>query len=544
MNANKQDTISRPCAAWANALASNPDDLSAAECAALDAHVATCDACAAARADYAQMDALIRGLPAPAPLTRLPAELTALWRKEDAQDSAHETDEGGIAIAPVRTLPLRPQRRLPARSAAFGAFAAVLIIGVVVAGFAALLGHRQSGPGATTGFNGNFGPTVLPSGPQPQASKWLRVVFPAEIPDLAALYDTYNGGTGFTLTNQSSVAGLLYACWTSPTLGGTALLWRSENAGDTWTRLDRPGDGGCFVSVSADAPDTVFLNASSSSPGYYSLDRGAHWTPLTPPAGYETWNAPAPSAQGDTWYYSITPLQGQPVLWVSQDHGAHWRMNHYPVTFPARRADGTLPGVGPILSSLYDKGGLLLPFAHTLWWSPDYGATWQRLGAWGDPPCDGEILNTPDLSVMYCVLWNGELRGRPYWRSLDRGLTWQPVPDGPPAAITDASPAAAHYVFAPIMLRDGALLRVAVTPDDPTTIALYSLAPNANVWAQASGPLNSLAPLCPQSNHPGSVSICETGLEIGVTDGPNGNQYLYLTHTTHTELLVTQLVWS
>jgi len=156
----------------AYALAAGPDGLSITERAALDAHVATCEACAAARADYARMDALIHGLPALTPLAGLPAELAALWRKEETR--AHDIDGAEVSAVNVRALPLRPHRRLPTRPAAFGAIAAVLIVGAVVAGFAVLLGHRQSGPGATTGFNGDFGPTILPTGPQPQVGNWRQ----------------------------------------------------------------------------------------------------------------------------------------------------------------------------------------------------------------------------------------------------------------------------------------------------------------------------------------------------------------------------------
>src|SRR5689334_405240 len=74
MNTSRPETI-KPCPAWARLLAAGPADFTAAERAALDAHVATCAACAAARADYVRMDAQMRSLPAPAALASLPALL-------------------------------------------------------------------------------------------------------------------------------------------------------------------------------------------------------------------------------------------------------------------------------------------------------------------------------------------------------------------------------------------------------------------------------------------------------------------------------------
>ena len=59
------EALPQPCARWADLLAAHPDTLSVAERRALDAHVASCQACAAAHADFQRMDARIRSLPDP-----------------------------------------------------------------------------------------------------------------------------------------------------------------------------------------------------------------------------------------------------------------------------------------------------------------------------------------------------------------------------------------------------------------------------------------------------------------------------------------------
>jgi hypothetical protein len=75
-----------PCREWAERLAAaHPDDLAPAERAALEAHVASCQACLGARANYHLMDTLIRGLPAPAPLPAIPPRLAQLWADEDGR---------------------------------------------------------------------------------------------------------------------------------------------------------------------------------------------------------------------------------------------------------------------------------------------------------------------------------------------------------------------------------------------------------------------------------------------------------------------------
>jgi len=549
MNASTSRSIKRPCSSWANHLAAGPDDLTAAERAALDAHVATCEACAAARADYARMDALIRGLPPATPLASLPAELTALWRKEETQALPHETDDAEIVEARGSALPVRPQRRLSSRSAAFGAIAAVLVVGVVVAGFAALLGQRQFGPGATTSVGDDFGPTVLPTGPQPQVGAWRALTLPPEMPNLAALYEATKGDTGFTLTAQTSVAGLLYACWAPPTLNGSMLLWRSEDSGLHWKRLTTPTSAPtrCYLVVWPGAPDIVFFNTTSSAPGYYSLDRGDHWSQYTPPAGYEKWNAGAPVADGDVWYYLSRDADDQPMFLVTLDHGAHWETRGFPFHLKISPPPGPSPFFGPYLRVRYEKGGYIVPYEDTLWWTPDFGVTWRKLGAWGDgswgytPPCDGLILGTPNLGLLYCVVWNGQFEYRPYWRSLDHGLMWRAVPHGPPASPTRDTPVAGIGAI-PMLLRDGSLLQLSPMPGDPSKVAFYSLAPGTNVWRQASKALNDVVRLCSSQQGAGPALACVIPPTIVITDGANGGQNIYLTQADGMTVMAA-IVW-
>lgn len=79
-----KNAVSQPCNIWATRLAAaHPDDLTPADRAGLAAHLASCPACSAAAARYAQMDARILQSPGPDPLPELPAKLLALWAKED-----------------------------------------------------------------------------------------------------------------------------------------------------------------------------------------------------------------------------------------------------------------------------------------------------------------------------------------------------------------------------------------------------------------------------------------------------------------------------
>ncbi|HEY7020234.1 MAG TPA: hypothetical protein VH349_03890 [Ktedonobacterales bacterium] len=550
MNTGTPPTIKSPCAAWANALAAGPGDLSAAERAALDTHVATCEACAAARADYARMDALILGLPTPAALASLPADVLTLQHEEEAGAVAYEMDGAEVLTAHSRALPLRSQRRLRSRPAAFGAIAAVLIVGVVVVGFAALLSHRQYGSGATTGFNGDFGPPVLPTGPQPQVGHWRPISLPNGVPDQLS--------SRFEMTPQTSVPDLLYGCFQQrddAQAPGPLRLWRSEDEGRTWKGLSTPAglQNGCYLDVFPGAPDTVFVTGSAVSKGdttYYSLDRGEHWQPLQRPAGSEAWEVTAPTAEGDVWYYIRTAGVAQPEIWVSRNHGALWTSHAYPVRFPqVWVAQWSSSAYGSNLWLRYEKGGLLFLFERTLWWSPDYGATWQKLGVWSQPPCRGAIFGTPDLSVLYCIEWSGEEATDPYWRSLDFGQTWTAIPPRPvaQAAQTDAaSEGGITRASFPVVLRDGSLLKIAAIPGATNDSAFYSLAPKANVWTRASAPLNAILGQCPQPTPGANLSSPFTcsAQATRLANGPDGAQYVFQERATDGKIMVGEITWA
>ncbi len=72
-------TSTKVCNTWAEKLAArHPDDLSPAERAELDAHVASCPNCGAARQEYDLLTSHIRALPAVTPLAQAPSEFLRL----------------------------------------------------------------------------------------------------------------------------------------------------------------------------------------------------------------------------------------------------------------------------------------------------------------------------------------------------------------------------------------------------------------------------------------------------------------------------------
>jgi hypothetical protein len=519
------------------------DALSPQDAARLTEHVAGCRWCQRELAAYGALDAAARHLVSDRTFT--PLTLAEIAHASDAPAATFSVaGRGPLAARRSGALAAGPPQRLPSPAAAFGAVAAVLLIGVVVAGFAALLVQRQPGPGATTGFNGDYGPTVLPSGPQPQVGHWRTLALPSGISDQLALL--------FSVTPQTSVPDLLYGCFQQrddAQAPGPLRLWRSEDEGRTWKGLSTPAglQNGCYLDVFPGAPDTVFVTGSTVSKGdttYYSLDRGEHWQTLQRPTGSASWQITAPTAEGDVWYYIRTEDVPQPEIWVSRDHGSHWTSHTYPVRFPpAWVSQWSSSAFGSNLWLRYEKGGLLFLFERTLWWSPDYGATWQKVDTWSEPPCSGAIFGTPDLSVLYCIEWSGDEDPNPYWRSLDYGQTWKAVPRRPMAPVGASREGGITRISDPIVLRDGSLLKIAAIPGATNDSDFYSLAPNANVWIQASTPLNDSLGPCPQPT-PGVKlpAVCSAG-SLRLANGPPGVQYVYQERATDGKTMIGEITW-
>jgi hypothetical protein len=552
-----------PCAEWALTLAAPEEDLPAPERAALERHVASCPACSAARDDYRRMDAQIRALPAPRPLAGLPPALLTEWQREAAirahvadDDATHEQDRTSTAAL------TRAARSRGRASSALQALAAIVILCALLGGYYAVMGMRGTLTGGQTG-NGpiHYGPPVDPVGPMAHIGPWRTLTLPPGAPDRAqqmAQPGAANGHPtgGAAIYEQPAVAGLLYAI--SPPAGTTPTrMWRSEDAGRTWVAIALPAamaalptDAQVLFQVDARAPDTVFLwgNTAGAAPGVrsqvYSLDRGATWHTLHMPEGSDAWDVTVPLADHNAWYLPVS-VAAQPAIWVTRDHGATWRSYAYPVKLPTSvRAPS--PPMGMLLTVNYSGGGLLWTYQHTLWWSPDDGATWRQLGPWGKQPCDGQIVGTPDLSVLYCLfstgvqVTGGPLDQRPIWRSDDRGQTWVPVPGGPPVRPLAGEP---FWMTLAHILYDGSLLMLAPSQEYPTELAFYTLKRGANVWHEASTPLPLPLGYCPHSQNTqpqnggsltGIGAECATPLEVTTTTGPSPtgmtSQLLYLTH--------------
>ena len=123
-----------PCAEWVDKLALRQNELEPEERAALQAHLATCDACATAYADYQGLIARIRALPQPAQSSLL--VLPELFR--ESPERGNRMSNQNIAQKPEQEAltPIPPTAFLPRRSwkkRALGLVAVLFVTSLVVA---------------------------------------------------------------------------------------------------------------------------------------------------------------------------------------------------------------------------------------------------------------------------------------------------------------------------------------------------------------------------------------------------------------------------
>lgn len=148
------DVMPVPCAAWAKKLASQPDDLTTEERAALFGHILTCPECAAIRAAYSAMDASILALPPVTPLAGLPHLYGIATEAQPGEDKRKApTFAPHPPIVPTgRRAHTVPDTKHPRRWVRLAsAVAAVLVVSVLLGGFLLLFNAHHTVVGGNAG---------------------------------------------------------------------------------------------------------------------------------------------------------------------------------------------------------------------------------------------------------------------------------------------------------------------------------------------------------------------------------------------------------
>jgi photosystem II stability/assembly factor-like uncharacterized protein len=206
-------------------------------------------------------------------------------------------------------------------------------------------------------------------------------------------------------------------------------VWRSRDAGATWTKLGSPGEPKTArvntVVAHPRESATFYLAVSGTSAAggglYVTRDGGDTWSRVG--SGLAAPDAPFFRAEIAHHGPEIAVQRDGALLAISVDHGRAARL---PVGADAW-IDVPLPAAGQprsVVADLHAPGRFFLSLADAgLWRSDDSGATWQRLLA--EPT--GRVAVDPHVAGRVAV---GTLAS--VWVSRDGGDTWRDYGEGLP----------------------------------------------------------------------------------------------------------------
>lgn len=223
-------------------------------------------------------------------------------------------------------------------------------------------------------------------------------------------------------------------------------VWRSDDAGATWTALwhDQPVLNIGALALDPNAPDTIFCgtgeaNGSADSyPGmglYRSQDGGQNWTLLA-----STESNGIPRRIGTI---AIDPFDSQHMclggvshdgadpsaLYTSRDGGVHWRRETF-ISAANYWCQSIVfhPGKEGVIFGSFDENGA----KNGIWRTTDGGATWKQLSG-GLPPGSANFARTslaiapsqPD--TIYAQIASGDEHVLGIYRSDDMGERWTAI---------------------------------------------------------------------------------------------------------------------
>lgn len=417
-----------PCPDWERWLPlTHPADLSPEQRDALEAHLATCSACAVVRADYQRMDARIRAWPSGRPREGLPPALVQLWtekrqrpvhgrrRLSSSMEKGMRTHEEQPISLPSPSTQPRPLRLLVSGVSAVAAVAVIAIL------LTALV------------FSHSAKPSTPASSPAPTTSTssqdWQKVSHLTNLPGVPVL-----APSNPQVVYEAQMAGT--------NLPTTVTLQRSDDGGATWHTLSVPAG---ITQVY-----TVTLLAS----------------PLSAQSVFIQFVAKCSTAQANTTALALAPYSGSAnsciSMYLSTDGGAHWSLIHLPThqtgsnPYLSTVAHNDIQAQGNRLYALiYDNAQDGNSFDTSFVSSTDGGATWQfadqSLVKQGNCVADYTVIPTGStvfattadkcdpasrgVAAMnsLAVPLSGGAVNYSLWRSDDAGAQWTkvgPTPDG------------------------------------------------------------------------------------------------------------------
>jgi photosystem II stability/assembly factor-like uncharacterized protein len=236
---------------------------------------------------------------------------------------------------------------------------------------------------------------------------------------------------GFVLTIDPHYHNVLYAAEIDGIGGLDPSLYKSEDGGESWRRLQYFNSGG-HLAIDPDNPNTIYATATCPSPEiinedcpwtvFKSTDAGASWSPA---------NSELPDGIGllrmdpknPRTLYAMTGWisYGRPGVFKTTDGGASWSM-----------VNADLRAFTLALDS-HDSGILYVGTAGGVLKSDDGGASWnsQNLGMTATYVV-GLVIDPQRSGTVYAVE-DEQQSGSSVFRTTDGGGSWTAINSGLPA---------------------------------------------------------------------------------------------------------------
>jgi hypothetical protein len=317
-------------------------------------------------------------------------------------------------------------------------------------------------------------------------------------------------------------------------LAGTTELFRTEDGGDSWTRVQLPTDltelSVCGLAFSPADPDTVYCNCNVgmmvSRDAGRTWERRAFWKRIVMcnPIVADPFDV-------DRVYMTLGSMvfPGSLPLRISRDGGKTFEASvlpeerHVSQIHPDPHHRGVLLALGYPPEDNADGVELLL--------SRDYGSSWTQIPA--APEWQGKAIAwcnlDPENDRLLCAaVSTARTRELSYWFTYDDGRTWELLyEEGAGIADTPAMRKKLAATFPPRMdlphLRNRDLTNLIVAPSNPRTV--YYISSNEDLmrtldggetWECISGTLNfhTVERVIPHPKRAGSA-FCHAGRQGG-----------------------------
>lgn len=221
---------------------------------------------------------------------------------------------------------------------------------------------------------------------------------------------TWTAGMALTLGMIEAENGNLFLTTGSNTAGKLGEIWRSQNRGLSWTRVEQHASERYFWGIGEAENGDILAGTANVGEFWRSQDGGDSWAKVDQTAANRAIKCIARAANDDL-IAGVGGTIGE--FYRSQDNGANWAL-----------VQQVLPDTGGYVEciTLLSNGTLLAGTSYLsaqIWQSTDNGATWAKLST-----LPGESYVYDLVQDENGIVYAGSGGNCKVWRSHDNGATW------------------------------------------------------------------------------------------------------------------------